>query len=86
MQGSDMSIRKLEEIFHEVFEDESIVLAPDLSARDIKNWDSFNHINLMIALEGEFDVTLAPDEVQKAQNVNDLVALLQKKGCDIQWK
>ncbi|MBT5107888.1 MAG: acyl carrier protein [Rhodospirillaceae bacterium] len=80
-----MSIDRLTECFREVFEDESLVLQPDLVAKDVKKWDSFNHINLMIALEEEFDVMLAPDEIHKARSVGDLVELLQTKGCEIKW-
>ena len=78
-----MSIDRLTEIFRETFDDESIVLNRDLAAKDVKDWNSFNHINLMIAIETEFDVVLQPQEVQAAGSVGDLVDLLKTKGCDL---
>lgn len=80
-----MSIESLTSIFRDVFEDELIVLKPELAAKDVKNWDSFNHINLMIAIESAYGITLAPAEVQRAKTVGDLVQLLQSKGCAVSW-
>lgn len=80
-----MSIANLTAVFREVFEDDSLVLRPDMSARDVPNWDSLNHINLMIAIEAAFAVTLSPGEVQGARSVGDLVKLLQARDCQISW-
>jgi len=80
-----MGVQKLERIFREIFEDDAIVLVPELVAKDVKNWDSVNHINLMIAIEEEYGVILTPIEVQKILRVGDLVKLLQAKGCDVSW-
>lgn len=80
-----MSIDKLTAIFRDVFEEPDLVLRPDLDAKAVRNWDSFNHINLMIAIEGEFNVILLPAEVQRMRSVGDLVDLLKAKGCSISW-
>ena len=39
---SVMSLKKLTDLFRETFEDESLVLRPDLTAQDVEKWDSFN--------------------------------------------
>jgi acyl carrier protein len=80
-----MGVERLARIFRDVFEDDAIELVPTLAAKDVRNWDSFNHVNLMIAIETEFGVALDPTEVHKARSVGDLVGLLQAKGCDISW-
>ena len=79
-----MNKNRLTEIFRNTFEDDTIDLRRDLKPRDVKNWDSFNHINLMIAVENEFDVILLPKEVHEARSVGQLVDLLKTKGCDIE--
>ena len=76
-------MNNLTTIFRDVFQDPSLVLRPELAAKDVKNWDSVNHINLMIAVEMEYNVVLNPVEVQQARTVGDLVRLLQAKGCQI---
>lgn len=80
-----MSIDTLTDIFRDVFEDDSIALRPETQPRDIKKWNSLNHINLMIAIEGAFGVTILPQEVERARDVGELVRILQGKGCDIAW-
>src|ERR1700733_2605419 len=46
--------RELTVIFHDVFGDDSIVIGPETAAPDIPGWDSFNHINLIVAIEQSF--------------------------------
>ena len=40
-------VGKLTAIFHEIFNDKSIVLRDDMTASDVENWDSLTHM-LMI--------------------------------------
>jgi acyl carrier protein len=80
-----MSIQKLTSVFRNVFEDEDLTLTPEMSARDVANWDSFNHINLVIEIEGTFAVTFTTDEISTMRNIGDLVIILNAKGCDIKW-
>ena len=44
----------LTNIFHDIFNDDSIVLRPDLTADDVADWDSFSHINLIVTIESRF--------------------------------
>ena len=46
----------------------------------IPNWDSLNIINLMIAIESEFGITLSVDEVTDLLSVEKIQQLLQSKG------
>jgi acyl carrier protein len=50
------------------------------SNKNIRNWDSLNLINLMIALESEFGVTLDVDEVVDLLSVEKIVEVLRAKG------
>jgi acyl carrier protein len=80
-----MSIQKLTEVFQTVFENQDLVLNPEMSAQDVENWDSFNHINLVIEIEGAFGVTFTTEEIGSMNNIGDLVTVLQSKDCDIEW-
>ena len=46
----------------------------------IKNWDSANIINLMLALESEFGITLSVDEATNLLSVQAILDILHKKG------
>lgn len=70
---------KLTSIFHEVFDDETIVLTPETTAADIKSWDSVNHIRLIVSIEAEFGIKFTIDEIVDAANVGEFVALIEGK-------
>ena len=80
-----MSIEKLTQIFRENFRDNDLVLKPDTSPMQVKGWDSFNHINLMLSVEDEFGVSFTTDDIQKVKTVGQLVNLLNSKGQPIVW-
>jgi len=42
---------KLTEIFREVFMDDSIVLTDQTTSKDVDGWDSFAHLNIILAVE-----------------------------------
>jgi len=56
-----------------------------MTAKQVANWDSFNHINLIIALEEAFGISFATEEMAEMANVGDLIKILQKKGHDVSW-
>lgn len=80
-----MSKQRVQSIFREIFEDDALEIFPEMTARDVERWDSFNHINLIIALEEAFDLRFASDEISKMANVGDLFKVLQAHGKDLSW-
>jgi acyl carrier protein len=78
MQESEI-YQRLTKIFHNVMDDDSIVLTPELTAADVKEWDSFNHINLIVAVEQAFKIKFQTAELESMKNVGHLVALIEKK-------
>lgn len=80
-----MSMEKLQGVFRGVFEDDGLRVAPETTAKDVQGWDSFNHINLIVALEEAFGVTFSSKEMADFRNVGDLVETLKKKGISISW-
>jgi acyl carrier protein len=54
--------------------DDSIVLAMDTRRQDVPNWDSFNYINFMVAVEIEFGVKFKIADVESFENVGAIVA------------
>ncbi len=50
------------------------------SNKNVKNWDSLNIINLMIALESEFGIALDVDEAVDLLSVEKIIGVLRTKG------
>lgn len=70
---------KLTDIFHEVFDDDSIEVRPELTADDIEEWDSLSHIRLILTAEKAFKVKFSAAEIGRLKNVGEFVQLIQSK-------
>ena len=73
---------KMNEIFRNVFDDESIVLNDETNANDIEDWDSLEQINLIVAIENEFEMMFDMTEVADLANVGEMVDLILSKEAD----
>lgn len=70
---------QLTTIFHDLFDDDALVLIPSLTAADVPEWDSFNHINLIVAVESRFKVKFQTAELEQLHTVGHLVDLIAQK-------
>jgi acyl carrier protein len=77
--SQDKVYEELTEILRDVFDNPSIVATPELSAKDVPEWDSFNHINVVLAAEMRFSVKFRTSEIEGLRNVGDFVALVERK-------
>lgn len=71
---------RLDEIFHDVFDEDSIKVTPALSAKDVDGWDSLAHIRLILTVEKAFKVRFSTSEIGALENVGDLVKLIQERA------
>lgn len=69
----------LNEVFRDVFDDEVLVLNENTTADDIEDWDSLEHINLMVAVETAFGIKFNMGEVNSFKNVGAMVDSIQNK-------
>jgi acyl carrier protein len=72
---------RLTEIFHDVFDDDSIVVTPELKAADIDEWDSLTHIRLVVSIERSYKLKFSAAEVGRLKNVGEFVDLIQMKAA-----
>lgn len=70
---------RLNSVFREVFDDASIQISDGMTAKDVAEWDSLNHINLIVAVESQFRVKFTVKEVSNLANVGELVQLIHGK-------
>lgn len=61
----------------------SDVLSEESSPESIASWDSLTHLNLVLALENEFRVSLSADDVLEMRNVGLVSTVLRKHGVEI---
>ena len=68
--------QKLNHVFQDVFDDDSIVVSDNTTAADIEDWDSLEHINLMVAIEEDFGMKFNMAEVTGLKNVGEMVDVI----------
>ena len=71
---------RLGAIFQDVFDEDSIKVTPDLSAKDVDGWDSLTHIRLILTVERAFKIKFTTSEIGKLEKVGDLVALIKSRA------
>lgn len=66
-------------IFRDMFDNETLVLTPELTAASVPEWDSFNHINLIVAVEARLKIKFQTAELESMNTVGRMVDLIEKK-------
>ena len=73
--------QKLNRVFRDVFDDDTIEIFDAMTAADIDEWDSVTHITLVLAVEKEFGIRLNAAEVGKLDNVGVMIELLVRRSA-----
>ena len=68
---------KVQDIFRDVFDDDSLEIGESTNSDDIEDWDSLEHITLVVSMEKEFNVKFDIKVVNKLENVGQMVDLIQ---------
>lgn len=72
--------QRLEEVFCDVFSDDTMLLSDEMTAADIPAWDSVAHINLMFAIEQAFGIQFAGNELAEFRNIGELKQYLADRS------
>jgi acyl carrier protein len=72
-------LTKIEEVLSQVLDAEDLQLLEDTTADTVKDWDSINHVRLLVGLERELGLQFETDEVNSVQNVGELIDVIQRK-------
>ena len=72
----------VQRIFCEVFDDDTLVIGDSTNSSDIEDWDSLEHIALVVSMEKEFDLKFDLKEVNELANVGEMVDLIASKLQD----
>lgn len=70
---------KLTGVFRKVFNDPTVEIKRETTAKDIEGWDSITHLDLITGTEEAFGIEITGFEVMNLKNVGDLLDLLAAK-------
>jgi acyl carrier protein len=68
------NLEVIQDIFREIFLDDSLVVTKDTSPLDIEEWDSLAQIDILAAIESSFNIRFTADEMS---SIKDVAALLE---------
>lgn len=79
MRDEEHIYSEIQSIFDDLFT-ENVKVRPDLSARDVPEWDSIAQIRLILSIEKKIRVRFELGEVEAARNLGELVQVIQKRS------
>jgi len=71
---------KLNDIFCDVFDDDTINIFEEMTSNDLDEWDSLMHITLIVNIEQEFNIQLDAAEIGNLENVGKMLTLLDERS------
>lgn len=71
--NKDEILAKMQGIFRDIFDDESLVITPETTAKDVDGWDSLEQINLISSFEEAFEIEFGIDEIITFKKVGDMI-------------
>ena len=75
----EQTFEKLNEVFRDVFDDDSICVTDTTTSDDIEDWDSLEHINLISAVEQEFGMKFNMGQVVTMKNVGEMADIIMSQ-------
>lgn len=67
---------RLNKVFRDVFDDDTITVNSKTTADDIDDWDSLEHITLINAVEREFKMKFRMGEISSMKNVGEMAQII----------
>lgn len=71
-------LKILNDVFIDVFDDNSIKLNRKTTASDIEEWDSLNQIKIILSCEKKFNILLNSSEINELANIGEMIDHLKK--------
>ncbi len=72
-------IKRLRSIFKNIFDNPELEINEFSSAENITEWDSLNHIYLIVEIEKSFDIKFTTEQIQNWQNVGEMAEFLSNQ-------
>jgi len=74
------TLSRVASVFSQVFAVPAEDIASNTVPDDVPKWDSLGHMNMVSALEKEFQLRFKPNEIMELGSVQDILGVLARKG------
>ena len=75
----DNLLDELQSIFRYILDQPDLVLTRESNAKNVEDWDSLSHINLVTSIEKRYKIKFALEELQELKDVGDMIDLIKTK-------
>ena len=72
-------LNRVQAIFRDIFDEDDLIINDTTNSEDIEDWDSLNHINLIGAIEKDFNIKLSLGELMALKDVGNIIDLVIEK-------
>ena len=72
------ALEQVRNIASDIFGIPADKISAESSPETIENWDSMQHLNLVLAIEEKFGVQLDPEDIEAMTNIGAVAALVEK--------
>jgi acyl carrier protein len=72
-------LAQVNEVFRAVLGDAKLAIGPETTAKDVPEWDSLTHVELIVAIEKRFKIKFTSREVRRFQNVGEMCETIAQK-------
>lgn len=72
-------LTKTTDIVKDVLELDELTLTEATTAAEVEDWDSIMHVEIIVAIEEEFNIKFSTLEIEKFDTVGDIVGLITEK-------
>ena len=76
---TELITKKLQKILIGFFKNKELKINNNTKIKDIKGWDSLNHVKIIVLLEKKFKMKFSGDQIYKIKNINDILKNIIKK-------
>ncbi len=73
-------IEQLTPVFRKIFNNPDLVITDEMTANDVEGWDSLSHMLLITDVEAAFSIKFKLRELNKMQNVGDMIDVIMSKA------
>jgi len=75
---TDSTFERVRNVASDIFGIPANQITAESSPETIDNWDSMQHLNLVLAIEEKFGVQLDPEDIEEMKNIGAIAALVEK--------
>ena len=75
--------KNVEQLLAELLQIPVTQVTAELAMKDLDMWDSLKHMELIAALEQQFDLQLSFDEIVAMRSVGDIKRVHSKRGAAV---